>query len=135
MKALDTNVLVRFLLRDDQRQAALVRERFKAAEASDERFYISLPVVLETIWVLESAYSVSREEIVDVFNDLLRMPILAFEARDTLQDFVSSASSVSSGIDLADLLIGLAARSAGCDGVLTFDKQAAKSDLFELMAP
>ena len=135
MKALDTNVLVRFLLRDDQRQAALVRERFKAAEASDERFYISLPVLLKTIWVLESAYSVSREEIVDVFNDLLRMPILAFEARDTLQDFVSSASSVSSGIDLADLLIGLAARSAGCDGVLTFDKQAAKSDLFELMAP
>ena len=134
MKALDTNVLIRFLVRDDQPQAALVRERFKAAEASGDQLYVPLLVVLETIWVLESAYSISREEIVEVFDDLLRMPILAFEAREVLQELVSSAASVSRKMDLADLLIGLAAKSAGCDAVLTFDQQAAKSVIFELIA-
>lgn len=134
MKALDTNVLIRFLVGDDQQQAASARERFKTAEASGDQFYVSLLVALETLWVLESAYSISRKEIVNVFNDLLRMPILVFEARTILQAFVSTAASLSSKTDLADLLIGLAARFAGCDAVLTFDKQAAKSDLFELIA-
>lgn len=133
MKALDTNILVRFLVNDDQEQASLVRVRFQAAEASGERFYVTLLTILETIWVLESAYRISNDEIVDAFNDLLCMPILVFEARKVLQDFILSAKVMSFRMDLADLLIGLTAKTAGCDGVLTFDRQAAKSALFELM--
>jgi predicted nucleic-acid-binding protein len=42
--------------------------------------------------------------------------------------------TTSSSLDLADLLIGLAARDAGCASVLTFDKRASKSNLFEQLA-
>ncbi len=47
MKALDTNVLARFLMNDDELQAQQVYQVFKAAEARHERFYVSLLVVLE----------------------------------------------------------------------------------------
>jgi predicted nucleic-acid-binding protein len=81
MKALDTNVLVRFLVRDDERQAQAVYKRFKQSETNREVLFIPLLVVLETIWVLESAYEVTRQEILESVNDLLLMPILEFESQ------------------------------------------------------
>ena len=79
MIALDTNVIVRFLVRDDEKQAQVVYARFKQAESAHEVLFISLLVVLETIWVLESAYAKSRKEILDAFDELKSMPILEFE--------------------------------------------------------
>jgi predicted nucleic-acid-binding protein len=63
MKALDTNVLVRFLVRDDEQQAKAVYRKFKQAEAKKEVFFIPVLVVLETVWVLESVYEITRQEI------------------------------------------------------------------------
>jgi predicted nucleic-acid-binding protein len=132
MMALDTNVLIRFLVRDDASQAETVKGRFKEAEEKGEVLLVPLLVVLETIWVLESAYNASKKEIAETLVDLLKMPILSFEAREVVQAAASSASGPSS-MDLSDLLIGYAARNARCDAVLTFDKRAAASPLFELL--
>ena len=52
MKALDTNVLVRFLVKDDEQQAKTVYRLFKQAESKAEAFFIPILVVLETVWVL-----------------------------------------------------------------------------------
>jgi len=131
MKAIDTNVLVRFLVTDDARQSAVVRKRLKSAETRGETLFVPLTVLLETIWVLESSYDVAREAIVDSIDDLLRMPVLQMEDADTVRRMVSVARNTNTG--LADALIGLVAERAGCDGVLTFDKRASKSDLFELL--
>ena len=57
MIALDTNVIIRFLVRDDEKQAKTVYARLKKAEATRERLFIPLLVLLETIWVLDSAYN------------------------------------------------------------------------------
>ena len=78
MKALDTNVLVRFLVKDDEQQAKAVYRKFKQTEVNQEVLFISVPVVLETIWVLESVYEATRQEILDSVDDLLLMPILRF---------------------------------------------------------
>ncbi|MCK4506579.1 MAG: type II toxin-antitoxin system VapC family toxin [Candidatus Aegiribacteria sp.] len=131
MKAVDTNVLIRFLVRDDEHQAKLVYERFRAAEAAREVLFIPLLVVLETIWVLESAYETKREEIVDSLSDLMQMPIFEFEALSAVQGMVISAQKTST--DLSDLLIGHSARFSGCDVILTFDKRASGNELFELL--
>ena len=56
MNAIDTNVLVRFLVNDDRVQSAKVRQLFAIAERERAMFYVALLVLLETIWVLESAY-------------------------------------------------------------------------------
>ena len=129
MKALDTNVLVRFLVRDDKKQADIVYRLFKRAESRNEPFFVPLLVVLETIWVLESVYEISREEIRTSLQELLLMPILIFEAQSALQSTLSSAQT--NKIDLADLLIAHSAKFSNCDGVLTFDKKASKFTLFE----
>lgn len=58
MKALDTNVLIRFLVQDDVNQADKL---FSKAEQNKEVLFVPLLVVLEVIWVLQSAYSVTRK--------------------------------------------------------------------------
>lgn len=132
MKALDTNVLIRFLVRDDATQAKAVYKIFKNAEAEKTALFLPLLVVLETIWVLESVYAVTRQELLGSFESLLLMPTLKFEAQPAVRRFIVSARK--SKIDLSDLLIAASAQSTGCDAVLTFDKAASKSQLFELIA-
>ena len=131
MIALDTNVLVRFLVRDDEKQARIVYARFKRAEAERESLFIPLLVVLETIWVLESAYDRSRKEIVDSFDELKSMTILEFEKASVLQAWVDEGRK--GNADLSDLLIALTAQSSGCSGAMTFDRKAARFAFFQLL--
>jgi len=131
MKAIDTNVLIRFLAKDDDQQAEIVYRLFKKAESSKETLFVPITVVLETVWVLESVYNIPRQEILDSINELLLMPILEFEAQSAIINFVSYAKATK--IDLSDILIAHSALSAGCECLLTFDKQASDSELFELL--
>jgi predicted nucleic-acid-binding protein len=131
MKAIDTNVLVRFLVNDDAKQAQLVRNYFANAAQAREVFFVPALVVLETIWVLESAYDIGRDDLVSTLADLLLFPVLEFENRTVLQAVLSKARSNNN--DLSDLLISESARHAGCGSTLTFDKKAAKTPGFELL--
>ena len=131
MKALDTNVLVRFLVRDDEQQSEAVYRKFKQTEANKEVLFIPVLVVLETVWVLESVYEVTRPEILDSIDELLLMPILEFEVQSAIRSFVASARE--NKTDLSDLLIAHSARFAGCECVITFDKRASNLGLFELL--
>jgi len=115
-------VLVRFLVNDDQKQAEQVRTLFVSAQKEREVFFVPVLVLLETIWVLESAYQVSREDLMAVLGDLLLMPVLEFEQREAVNAMLSVASSNS--IDLPDALILQSALYSGCESVLTFDQKA-----------
>ena len=133
MKAIDTNILVRFLVNDDPAQAQQVRQLFSAAEQQRETYFVPLLVVLESIWVLESAYQVGRNELIEVFSDLLLLPVLEFEQREAVQAMLQAARN--DPLDLPDLLIAKSALRSGCECIFTFDKKAARSDAFELLAP
>ena len=131
MKALDTNIIVRFLVSDDERQTTSVYRLFKKAENEKLVFYVPLLVILETIWVLESVYQISRENILDAVSDILYLPILKFEAQPTLKRFLIDAQATNA--ELSDLLISSSAKLAGCETVLSFDKKAIKLGIFELL--
>ena len=131
MIALDTNVIVRFLVRDDETQAMAAFRRLKKAERDRERLFVPLVVALETIWVLDSAYGKSREEVLDSIQAMRRMRVLAFEQDDVIGRLVSEGRHGKA--DLADILIALSAQSSGCDGGLTFDRAAAKLPFFRLL--
>lgn len=133
MKALDTNVLVRFLVKDDERQSEIVYRAFKQAETDKNTFFVPLLVVLETLWVLDSVYNIARNGILDSINEVLLMPILKFEAQATIQRFIFLARE--NKIDLSDILIACSAKLAGCISVLTFDKKASRFEHFELIDP
>ena len=131
MKAIDTNVLVRFLVKDDHAQAEQVRQLFAAAEQQREAFHVPLLVLLETIWVLESAYQIQRRDLIEALGDLLLMPILQFEQREVVQAMLATVAA--SNLDLPDALIAQSALKMGCESVLTFDQKAARTDSFELL--
>ena len=129
MIALDTNIIIRFLVKDDEKQARMVYSYFKRAEEQREVLFVSLLVVLEVVWVLESAYNMSRTDIINSFSSLRQMPILEFENDIVLEKFILSGEKCAT--DLSDLLIGFSAQSSDCETVLTFDRKASKSPLFQ----
>ncbi len=131
MRALDTNVLVRFLMGDDEAQAKKVYRLFRKAEENKDEFYISALVVLEVVWVIESIYLVRRDKLLASLSDLLQMPIFKFEHDESIKSFISEAGK--NHYDLSDLLIAHCTDRLGASPVLTFDKKASRHHLFELL--
>ncbi len=131
MIAIDTNVIVRFLVRDDEKQAKVAYRCLKRAEKDRERLFIPLSVILEMIWVLESAYDRSRDEVLDAIRDMRQMPVFEFEKDVVIEQIL--ADGPDSKADLADILIARSAQSCGCDAGVTFDKRAAKLPFFSLL--
>ena len=131
MIAVDTNVIVRFLVRDDDKQAEAARRRLKLAEDRRERLRIPLLVVLETIWVLESAYDKTRAEVLDAIRDMRQMPVFEFEADRVVEGLLNDGCKYKA--DLADILVAHSAETSGCDAGITFDKGAAKLPFFDLL--
>jgi predicted nucleic-acid-binding protein len=131
MKALDTNILVRFLVADDESQAGKVHQLFKNTEKNKEELFITLLVIVELIWVLESVYSIARKDIVNAIDDMLQMPIFKFEQQTTLHVFTNMA--LTNMIDLSDLLISISAKLLKCQTTLTFDKKVSKFEYFSLL--
>ena len=119
MIALDTNVLVRFLVEDDEKQSQRATRLIKNAQERGEPLFISDIVICETVWVLSTSYDFERPEIVRVMSGLLRARGVVFASSDrlarALQAFASSKG------DFADYLIHEHASAAGADTVATFD--------------
>jgi len=131
MIAIDTNILIRFLVRDDTKQTDKVYKLFKNAEKQHEELYIPILVMLEVIWVLESVYEINRTDLLNALSKLILMPILCFENLSAIQSFILDAKD--SSFDLPDLLIAHSAKLKSCEKVITFDKKASKHQLFELL--
>ncbi|MDP3898735.1 MAG: type II toxin-antitoxin system VapC family toxin [Mesorhizobium sp.] len=122
MKALDTNVLLRLVLRDDENQFAKASSFLKSRTQNDPA-YVSLIVLVEFVWTLRQRYRYERNEIRSVVASLLDVREIAFEDEDDLSAIVADADRG----DLADHLIAYVARRGGCTSTVTFDKRAAKA--------
>lgn len=131
MKGIDTNILIRFMVGDDKKQAEKVYNIFKKTELDKKELFVPVLVMLELIWVLEAVYEIPRTEILDAISELLLMPILKFEHQSALQQFTNACRG--NKYDLSDLLIAHSAKTQGCETVMTFDKKASKIQLFELV--
>lgn len=118
-KLIDTNIVVRFLVRDNEAQYSRVIEWFKQAESGQLELVLESVVVAETCFVLESFYKVKRANIADSMKTLLSQKWLKVPSRQAL---LSMWSDYESGLHFVDcFLIALSVSHRG--GVLTFDKQ------------
>ena len=117
MIALDTNVVLRYLLNDDVRQ----RQRARALLSSGERFSLPITVVLEVAWVLRS-YGADANAVALGLRTLLGLPELAVQERDAV---VRALAWQAHGMDIADALhLALSHHSSQFK---TFDKNFAKA--------
>ena len=124
MIGLDTNVLVRFLVRDDEAQYERARRLIRREAHGGEPVCISLVVLLETEWVLRSRYELSKDEILSALSALLSAVDLQFEDEAAIEEalFVWQEASA----QFADCLIGARYRALACSATATFDAGALK---------
>ena len=119
MRAVDTNVLVRLIVRDDADQVARA-EAFVAQGA-----WVSLPVLVEAVWVLKAVYGLSRRRIGTVLDMLVEHDRLTLQDEDAVRRACALfARERSAGF--SDCLIVEVARKAGHVPVGTFDKSMAR---------
>ena len=130
MIALDTNVLVRYLVADDIRQAEIARALLGTL-TSERPGFVCREVSVELSWVLERAYGFSRNQVADIFEKLVASEELHIERAD---DVVRAAEGYRrGGAGFSDQMIAAAARRSGSDAFYTFDRQAAQLEGAVLM--
>ena len=124
MIGLDTNVLVRYIMQDDPKQSAKATRLIESLSA-DEAGFVPVVAVVELVWVLGSCYDLSRQQVAQALEALLRTKQLVLDRAEQ----VSKALRVFSAgpADFADCLIERTAQSAGCERTMTFDVGASKS--------
>ena len=121
MRAVDTNVLVRLITRDDARQAAAA-DAFVAAGA-----WVGHLVLAETTWVLGTVYGLAPAAIATAVDMLLNHAHLTIQDADVVTAALGDYRR-RSNLDFSDCLVLEIARKAGHLPVGTFDRQLARLD-------
>ena len=123
MIALDTNVLVRYLVRDNEEQAEVAKALLQGLTQQRPGF-ICREVVLEVSWVLERAYGFDRAQIADVILELTATDSLVVE---TTEDIARAAIRYRlGGADFSNLMILAAAERVESHPLYTFDRKFAR---------
>ena len=130
MIALDTNVLIRYLTRDNPEQAEAARALLQGL-TTDNPGFICREVVIEVVWVLERSYRFSRERIANIVVELVATDTLVIEDDN---DVAQAAAVYREGsADFSDLMILAAANRVGAQPLYTFDRRFARLDGTELV--
>lgn len=124
MIGLDTNVLIRYIVRDDPAQAALADRCIEDACSREQPGFVSQVVLAELAWVLMRGYGYPRQALGEVVSTLLTSEELQIEGVPVVR--AALGACLAGNADFADCLIGAIHAQAGCATTLTFDKKAAR---------
>ena len=128
---LDTNILLRSLLSDDDAQGRKAKDFLRMNCTVERPGFINHIVLCELVWTLKAAYKFPRQQICDVIRRILQTKEL--EVDRPLTVWAALRSFENGGADFADYLIGQFNRELGHQPTATLDREAGKSDLFLLL--
>ena len=131
MIGLDTNVVVRLLVRDDHAQLQRAEQALERHCSENNPALVNRVVLVEVVWVLARAYKYSRSEIVGALEALLQVREVSVESPAEVWEALHLYSGGSA--DFSDYFLSVLNRKNGCQTTLTFDAQAARSALFHLL--
>jgi predicted nucleic-acid-binding protein len=126
VKALDTNVLVRYLAQDDPGQAARASRLLESLTPQDPGF-IPIIVITELFWVLTRSYRITHSKALDILDSLLCMESFRVEAADRVRQALKLSRQHRLGF--SDALIIVSATDHRCEAVYSFDQAATRSGL------
>lgn len=126
MRAVDTNLLVRLVTRDDPKQA-YAAEAFVSKGA-----WVSHVVLAEVVWVLESVYGLKPPQVAVAVDMLIEHEHLTIQDADVVEAALSAFRGRPSA-DFTDCLVLAIARKAGHLPLATFDRHLSKLDGAELV--
>jgi predicted nucleic-acid-binding protein len=132
MTGIDTNVLVRYLTRDDPDQYRAAKTFLESSCTQEDPGYVGEIVLCEVVWVLTGAYEATKDEVVDVIDQLLRTRQLQIGHRDSVREALETYRR--SDADFADCLLGALNEAAGCRETVTFDRSAGELDGWNRLA-
>ncbi|HUW98347.1 MAG TPA: type II toxin-antitoxin system VapC family toxin [Acidiferrobacter sp.] len=124
MLGIDTNVLVRFLVRDDEAQFEKARRLIKHEVSAGRRVFVSQLVIMETEWVLRSRYAVPKSQVIAALSGLLDAADVQIEDEPTIEQTLFTWKDTAA--DFADCLIGAKNRRLGCQATASFDSKASR---------
>lgn len=124
MAALDTNILVRWLVADDADQLESAEKLFRTAEADGEVLFVPVTVALELEWVLRSVYGYDRNAIQGAFSALLECADIEFQLESSIESALHNHREATA--DFADCLHTGLSSAASRGPLLTFDVRAAR---------
>jgi predicted nucleic-acid-binding protein len=124
MIGLDTNVLVRYVMQDDPKQSQKA-SRLIESLTSEAPGFVPLVSLVELVWVLSSCYDLTREQIGQALEALLRAKEIVLDRAEQVSQALRRFGA--SSADFADCLIERTAAAAGCEKTVTFDAGAAKA--------
>lgn len=131
MIGLDTNVLIRYIVRDDPDQAKAATRLVESECTSDNPGLIHPIVLCEMVWVLSRGYGYDRMTVARVIRRLLSVQELRVSGAESawraLRRFEQGKA------DFADYLIGVSNQEGKASVTYTFDQRAAESDLFRIV--
>lgn len=121
MRAVDTNILVRLIARDDPGQLAAAEEYITKGA------WVSTVVLAETSWVLEAVYELGHDEIATVVEMLLSHEQLSLQDAEVVTAALQQYRKTPA-LGITDCLILEIARKAGHLPLGTFDRRLGKAD-------
>jgi predicted nucleic-acid-binding protein len=124
MTGLDTNVIVRYIMLDDALQSGVAIRLFDSF-TTESPGYLSLICLAELNWLLDHTYKLSRTQIQQAIDSILTTETLVVEDPQLVGRAFYAFRNGNANFD--DCLIAECSSSAGCDGIMTFDKRAAQS--------
>ena len=124
MPALDTNILVRYIVEDDAAQLAAAKHLISRSVADGSTLFVPVTVVLELEWVLRSRFEFGKVDVLMTLSSLFSATELSFESERALE--VALQLFRQGSADFADCLHVALATQAGEQPLWTFDKRAAK---------
>ena len=129
MIGLDTNVLVRYLAQDDPVQSKRATDLVEHRLTDQDPGFISIVVMIETVWVLDRAYGLGAQEIAAAVERMLQAETLVLENE---QEIFSAMIALKEGQgSFADAVIAALGVKAGCAHTLTFDRKALRIPGFQ----
>jgi predicted nucleic-acid-binding protein len=129
--ALDTNVLVRLVLQDDEAQARAAERLVVRARREDTSLFVGDVVLCELVWVLTRRAGIARAEIATALDQLLRTELMVFSNTAVIERTVAAYRDGHG--DFADYLIRENARAADATEIVTFDRALKGEDGFRVL--
>lgn len=124
MPALDTNVLVRYVVHDDSGQLAAAKRLIARCVGEGQLLFVPVTVTLELEWVLRAGFGYAKDDVLQVLSNLFSAAELAFESERALEVALQLYREASA--DFADCLHIALATEAGEQPLWTFDRGASK---------
>ena len=118
---IDTSVILRLLVKDDDIKRKAVERLLKEAINKGEALYVLPVALMETVFVLEKVYKIDRKKIREMLEAILNTPVLRFEMGDIFRKAIKVYEE--KNVKFADAVMGYWGLEKGFSMVYTYDEK------------